>query len=235
MAESGLVLASENSELWDLYPSAIGFAQFDAAEEVVAADIVTWANYEGAGVALLGQDFSLEVDNAMTEASWLPIVGDEVVLTADEDWVWQVQFESSFNAGACTVNFDQSLGVRFLEGDEGYTLAQREQLIWTGPPDACPGRVHSYIQSTGLQPIMAAHLNDWQTIGGPGVPTDTGRFEMRLWHDLRRTRRLLPFNITANAGADPFEGIQGGVATGQFRFDRIATRFQQVVFIDSFE
>jgi hypothetical protein len=235
MAGSKLVLASENPELWDFYPSNIGFAQFDSVDEVIAADIRTWAGYDSADVALLGQNFSIEVDDAMAEASWLPIVGDEVVLTADEDWVWEVQFESSFNVGACILTYDQSLGVRFLDGDEGYLLAQREQLFWTGPPDACPGRVHSYFQSTIQEPVMVAHLNDWHRIGGPIVPTDSGRFEMRLWHDLRRTRRLLPFDATADAGADPFIGLLGGVADGALRYDRIEERFQQLVFIDGFE
>lgn len=229
------LIASDNPELWDFYPSAIGFAHFDGSDEVIAADIVSWENYAAGAATLNGQSFQLQVTDAVSEAFWILTEGNPITLKATTDWTWQVLFQESFMTGNCEFTFDQSLGIRKLVGEEGYTLAQREKLSWTDDTGSCPDILRRYIQGTSDQLVMPAHLNDWQSLGGPGLLADTGRFEMRLWHDLRRSRRLLPFDLTAEAGADPFTAIMGALEPGEARFTLLFERLGPFVFNDKFD
>jgi hypothetical protein len=230
-----LVQAADNQELWDIYPSAVIFSQFDDNNHVIAADTVSWSRYGPADAALSGQTFVLDLTDAVLQASLTADNTVAISFDAAHEWQWSDLFTRSFWISSCLFKFDQSVGIRLLANSEGYQVAQRERLAWSGADGVCPDRVSEYLQSTALDPVMPVHLGDWQDLGKPGVPTETGRFEMRLLHDIRRTRRLLPFDQTVEAGADPLRDRLGALENGKQRFDLIFNRLSSAIFRSSFE
>ncbi|MEE4296267.1 MAG: hypothetical protein V2J20_06590 [Wenzhouxiangella sp.] len=232
---SAVVQASDNQELWDVYPSSIIFAQFNDSNQLIATDTILWSRYESAEAALNGQTFLFELNDAGVQASWTPVDGDPIVIDVTNEWKWSVVLDRSFLVSECLFTFEQSLGARLLANSEGHQVAQRERLTWSGVNGACPDQVSEYVQSTLSTPVMPAHLSDWQSLGSPDAPTETGRFEMQLLHDIRRTRRLLPFEVSAEAGADPLTASLGAVQNAQLRFDLIFNRLSSVIFRDSFQ
>lgn len=229
------VAPADNDELWDLYPSRIEVAQFEL-DTLVKVGGVGWYSFAGPAGSFAGAPLALTVTDAEQTVGWELVETDPFKVVAGEDWQWNVLFSDGFSRGDCAFAYARELGTVLLTAPEGYRLAQRETLAWTGPELACPDLVKDYLKASLDTPVMPLHLADWQSIGGiPEQPAATGRFEVTVIHELKRTRRLLPFDATAEVEADPFTGLQGSPGTGPERFALIAARLGPTVIRDGFE
>jgi hypothetical protein len=226
---------AENEELWDLYPSRIEVAQYELGTVVKAAG-VSWYSHAEPDDSLAGMPVALTVTDAEQNVAWEPSETAPFNVTAGKDWQWRIVFSDGFARGDCAFAYSRELGAVLLPTPEGYRLAQRETLAWTGPDLACPGLVENYIKSSFIAPVMPFHMAAWQSIGGaPETPAATGRFEFTVVHELRRTRRLLPLEVVAEVQADPFMGLQGSPGDGPERFALIAARLGPTMLRDGFE
>jgi hypothetical protein len=228
------VALCENDELWDDYPSLVAFEQFAAALSL-GATTRSW--YAFGGLSGLPKDPTIDVtivDSASSATFALPGFGT-LVQQPDAFWQWDPVHADTLDSGSCRFDYALELGSLELPFAEGYQLAQRESLAWSGPDDSCPDRVRWYLDRARLEPVMPLHVSDWQNLAAPAPPADNGRIEVVLVHDVRRTRLLLPLDEPAELDADPWNGALRTPGDGTSRFARIAARLAPLVFASGFE
>ena len=230
----GMASGVENDALWDLYPALLEVRQIAGPAEASRAE-AGWFGFDPGRDTLTGLPIIVEVlDETGGVRFDLPGAGSASV-DAGDSWQWTTISGGSFSVETCQFSFTQALGAVRLPFGEGFRLGQRETLAWTGPPGSCPKRLERYLETAGSAPVMPLHFGDWQAIGLPAPPADTGRVEVAVISDLRRSRRLLPLETPGEVGADPFNGVLPSMGEGSVRLALIEARLGPSVFGADFE
>jgi hypothetical protein len=132
-------------------------------------------------------------------------------------------------------NLQSSWEQCFLPAPEGYRFGHRETLSWGGPPEACRETVQGYLSKAGNESVMPLHVADWWSVSDLVKPTDTGRLQFVLIQELRHSKRLLPFDKTADVEADPFRSKLRSPGAAEDRFALVQARLGNIMFVDGFE
>ena len=227
-------VAADNTELWDLYPSSIEFSQYDA-NVLSGSSRANWFTFVAAPEALSGESLAITVEDGTQTVTLESSDATPFKVTAGAEWQWSQIFTDGFVVDDCEIIFAVELGTVLLHAPEGYRLGQREILSWSGPPDTCQITVKNYLEKAGSSPVMPLHIAAFWSVGGLDKPAETGRLEFALIQDLRRSKRLLPLEKTADVEADPFRAKLRSPGTAQDRFALVQARLGDLVFADGFE
>jgi len=227
-------VAADNTELWDLYPSSFEFSQYNA-NVLSGSSRVNWFTFATAPEALSGVSLSITVEDGTQTVTLESPDATLFKLAAGADWQWSQIFTDGFVVDDCEIIFAVELGTVLLPAPEGYRFGQREILSWSGPPDTCQITVKNYLEKAESSPVMPLHLAAFWSVGGLDKPAATGRFEFALIQELRRSKRLLPLEKTADVDADPFRGKLRSPGTAQDRFALVQARLGGMLFADGFE
>lgn len=228
------VAFADNGELWDLFPSHMEFSQYDM-DSLAQKDSSPWFSFKAPAETLGGPPILLTVFDGDLKVRFAPPSAIPFTQVSGANWQWREIFSDNFSVEGCLFTFTVEMGSVQLPAPEGYQLAKRERLFWDGALDVCPDVVYEYFKKATIHPVMPLHLAAWSSIGEPGKPAPSGRFEFILYHDLRRTRHLLPLETTAELDADPFTGQLGSPGNADDRFALIKSRLGTLMFADGFE
>ena len=222
-------VAANNTELWDLYPSSVEFSQYNS-NSLSSSARSNWFTFAAGADALTGSSLSLTVEDGQQKVTLVTSDATVFKVAAGVDWQWNEIFTDGFVVDNCEFKFSVELGTVLLPEPEGYRFGQREILSWGGPPDACQQRVQEYLSKTGNEPVMPLHIAAWWSVGNLIKPTNSGSLEFVLFQELRRSKRLLPFEKTVDVEADPFKSKLLSPGEAQVRFDLVRARLGDVVF-----
>ena len=231
MADS---VVADNTELWDLYPSSMEFSQYDE-NTLSTTTQAAWFTFAAGAGSLNGVSISLTVEDGQQKVTLDASGAAPFKVAASADWQWSQIFTDGFVAGNCDFVFTVELGAVLLPLPEGYRIGQREILSWSGEPDVCEERVKSYLSKAEIDPVMPLHVAAWWSVGDLQKPATVGRLEFALIQDLRRSKRLLPLEKTAEVDADPFTGKLRSPGTAEDRFALVQSRLGETMFADGFE
>lgn len=227
-------LGADNDELWDFYPSRIEFRQY--AGTALASEVgQSWFSFDPAVNPFSGTPLALRVEDGLQDVTLEPAAASMVLFDATADWQWTGLHSGGFASAGCQFTYTREIGAVLLPFGEGYRLGQRETLAWTGPPTLCPDQVAQYLERAKSTPVMPLHVVAWQTLATPAAPANTGRIEISVIHDIRRTLKLLPLEATAEVLADPLEDLLASMGDGPARLALIRARLGPDLFRSGFE